>query len=308
MSSTASASTSVWRWPAKGARTDVLVMSATPIPRTLTLTAYGDLDVSRLTEKPPGRRPVDTRVLPVDRLDEVTAALGRMLASGAKAYWVCPLVEESETLDVAAAEARHAALAKVFPGRVGLVHGRMKTAERDAAMRAFRDGPPSVLVATTVIEVGVDVPAATVMVVEHAERFGLAQLHQLRGRVGRGAAASTCILLYAPPITEQARARLAVLRGDRRRVPHRRGGPAAARRRRPAGGQAERPARLPARRPRGPRRPARHRLRRRPADPRARPDLTGERGRALRTLLYLFERDAAIRTLQRRLSASSTSR
>ncbi|MBK8212051.1 MAG: ATP-dependent DNA helicase RecG [Rhodospirillales bacterium] len=282
----------------KGERTDVLVMSATPIPRTLTLTAYGDLDVSRLTEKPPGRRPVDTRVLPVDRLEEVTVALGRMLASGAKAYWVCPLVEESETLDLAAAQARHASLAANFPGRVGLVHGRMKTAERDAAMRAFRDGPASVLVATTVIEVGVDVPAATVMVIEHAERFGLAQLHQLRGRVGRSAAASTCILLYAPPIGEAARARLAVLRqtDDGFRIAEedlRLRGAGDLLGVKQSGLPAFRLADL-----------AVHADLLATAADDARlilerdPELTAERGRALRTLLYLFERDAAIRTLR----------
>ncbi|HYN39149.1 MAG TPA: ATP-dependent DNA helicase RecG, partial [Rhodospirillales bacterium] len=282
----------------KGGRTDVLVMSATPIPRTLTLTAYGDLDVSRLTEKPPGRRPVDTRVLPVERLDEVTAALGRMLAAGAKAYWVCPLVEESETLDLAAAEERHATLAAAFPGRVGLVHGRMKTAERDAAMRAFRDGPPGVLVATTVIEVGVDVPAATVMVIEHAERFGLAQLHQLRGRVGRSAAASTCILLYAPPVTDAARARLAVLRetDDGFRIAEedlRLRGAGDLLGVKQSGLPAFRLADLGV-----------HGDLLACAADDARlilerdPELTGERGRALRTLLYLFERDAAVRTLR----------
>ena len=149
----------------KGSAVDVLVMSATPIPRTLTMTAYGDLDVSLLTEKPPGRRPIDTRVMSIDRLDELVAAVGRMVEGGAKVYWVCPLVEDSEASDLAAAEQRHAFLQRAFPGRVGLVHGRMKTAERDAAMRAFRDGSIAVLVATTVIEVGVDVPAATVMII-----------------------------------------------------------------------------------------------------------------------------------------------
>ena len=191
---------------------DVLVMTATPIPRTLQLTAYGDMDVSRLTGKPPGRRPVETRVLPASRLDEVIEALKRALAKGARAYWVCPLVEESENTDLAAAEERAAMLREIFGGKVGLVHGRMKGAERDAAMAAFKMGETQLLVATTVIEVGVDVPEASIMVVEHAERFGLAQLHQLRGRVGRGAARSTCLLVYQPPLGPTAKQRLAALR------------------------------------------------------------------------------------------------
>ena len=191
---------------------DVLVMTATPIPRTLQLTAYGDMDVSRLTGKPPGRRPVETRVLPASRLDEVIAGLKRAVAKGARAYWVCPLVEESEKSDLAAAEERAAMLRGVFGAKVGLVHGRMKGAERDAAMAAFKAGETRVLVATTVIEVGVDVPEASIMVVEHAERFGLAQLHQLRGRVGRGTARSTCLLLYHPPLGPTAKQRLAALR------------------------------------------------------------------------------------------------
>jgi ATP-dependent DNA helicase RecG len=191
---------------------DVLVMTATPIPRTLQLTAYGDMDVSRLTGKPPGRRPVATRVLPATRLDEVIEALKRALAKGARAFWVCPLVEESELSDLAAAEERAALLRQVFGAQVGLVHGRLKGIQRDAAMAAFKTGETRVLVATTVIEVGVDVPEASIMVVEHAERFGLAQLHQLRGRVGRGAARSTCLLIYHPPLGATAKARLAALR------------------------------------------------------------------------------------------------
>ncbi|HEX9647636.1 MAG TPA: helicase-related protein, partial [Alphaproteobacteria bacterium] len=181
-------------------------------PRTLMLTAYGDMDVSRLTEKPPGRQPVTTAALPLSRLAEVVAAVRRALDQGDRVYWVCPLVEESEALDLAAAEERFGALAERFGARVGLVHGRMKPAERDSMMAAFAAGDITVLVATTVIEVGVDVAAATVMVVEHAERFGLAQLHQLRGRVGRGTRASSCLLLYAPPLGETARARLDILR------------------------------------------------------------------------------------------------
>jgi ATP-dependent DNA helicase RecG len=191
---------------------DVLVMTATPIPRTLQLTAYGDMEVSRLTGKPPGRRPVETRVLPATRLDEVIAALKRAVAKGARAYWVCPLVEESATSDLAAAEARAAELKAIFGAKVGLVHGRMKGSERDAAMVAFKAGETAILIATTVIEVGVDVPEATIMVVEHAERFGLAQLHQLRGRVGRGTARSTCLLVYHPPLGPMAKERLRALR------------------------------------------------------------------------------------------------
>jgi len=191
---------------------DVLVMTATPIPRTLALTAYGDMDVSRLTERPSGRKPVDTRVLSNERLEEVVDHLRGALAKGARAYWVCPLVEESEKTDLAAAEDRAAMLRKVLGKKVGLVHGRMKGPERDAEMAKFKSGETQVLVATTVIEVGVDVPEATIMVVEHAERFGLAQLHQLRGRVGRGSAKSTCLLLYQPPLGDIAKARLKTLR------------------------------------------------------------------------------------------------
>ncbi len=191
---------------------DVLVMTATPIPRTLALTAYGDMDVSRLEGRLPGRRPVQTRVLPADRLDEVIEHLRRALAKGARAYWVCPLVEESEKIDLAAAVERAETLSAALGNKIGLVHGRMKGPERDAAMAKFKAGDTNVLVATTVIEVGVDVPQATIMVVEHAERFGLAQLHQLRGRVGRGTDKSTCLLLYHGPLGETAKARLKTLR------------------------------------------------------------------------------------------------
>ena len=196
----------------KGNGCHTLVMTATPIPRTLMLTAYGDLDWSRLTEKPAGRKPVDTRVVPASRLDDVVAGLGRTMRQGGKAYWVCPLVEESENSDLAAAEERYTALAGVFGDRVGLIHGRMRAADKEAAMAAFADGAIRLLVATTVIEVGVNVSDATVMVIEHAERFGLAQLHQLRGRVGRGTQASTCVLLYQQPLAETAKARLETLR------------------------------------------------------------------------------------------------
>jgi ATP-dependent DNA helicase RecG len=187
-------------------------MSATPIPRTLELTLFGDLDVSRLDEKPPGRTPVDTRAVPLPRLPEVVARLRAAVAGGAQAFWICPLVADSEAADLAAAESRAEALAKVFGPRVGLVHGRLAPVERDATMARYLSGELSILVATTVVEVGVDVPAASIMVIEQAERFGLAQLHQLRGRVGRGTAASSCILLYEPPLSEIARTRLEVLR------------------------------------------------------------------------------------------------
>ncbi len=191
---------------------DILLMTATPIPRTLALTAYGDMEISKLTEKPPGRRPITTRALPLDRLDEVIASVERLRTRGGRAYWVCPLVSESENVDLAAADDRYAALTRRFGDRVGLVHGQMPAKQRDQAMAAFNAGAIDVLVATTVIEVGVDVPEATVMVIEHAERFGLAQLHQLRGRVGRGADDSSCLLLYAPPLGEAARARINIMR------------------------------------------------------------------------------------------------
>ena len=196
----------------KGRGVDTLVMTATPIPRTLLLTAYGDLDCSRLLGKPPGREPVDTRNIPNDRLGEVITSIGRAVKTGTKIYWVCPLIEESETIDLANAEARFAILKEHFGDEVELIHGRMKGPEKDAAMCRFSEGPANILVATTVIEVGVDVPEASIMVIEHAERFGLAQLHQLRGRVGRGDQRSTCLLVYAPPLTETARARLKMMR------------------------------------------------------------------------------------------------
>jgi ATP-dependent DNA helicase RecG len=195
-----------------GIGTDVLVMTATPIPRTLTLTAYGDMDVSQLHEKPAGRQPIDTRALPLERLDDVVQSLYRALERGAQVYWVCPLVEESDEIDAAAAEERFVHLKGVFDDKVGLVHGRMKAAEKDVAMKRFEDGDTRILVATTVIEVGVNVPSATVMVIEHAERFGLAQLHQLRGRVGRGAEKSSCLLLYQTPLGETATARIKIMR------------------------------------------------------------------------------------------------
>lgn len=196
----------------KGPKPDLLVMTATPIPRTLSLTAYGDMDHSRITEKPPGRKPVDTRTVSMNRIDEIIAGVTRAAAKGEQAYWVCPLVEESDLLDLTAVEERFESLKSVLGDRVGIVHGRMSGLEKDAVMQRFHEGEIAVLIATTVIEVGVNAPNATIMIIEHAERFGLAQLHQLRGRVGRGERKSNCILLFKPPLGETAKARLNVLR------------------------------------------------------------------------------------------------
>ena len=195
----------------KGDAVDVLVMTATPIPRTLVLTYFGDMDVSVIREKPAGRKPIETRALPLERIDDVANGLGRALDAGQRIYWVCPLVAESEDLDLAAAEERAAALQKLYGDQVGLMHGQMKSAEKDLAMSAFAAGKTRILVSTTVIEVGVDVPEATIMIIEHAERFGLSQLHQLRGRVGRGAEKSSCVLLYGP-LGETGRARMETMR------------------------------------------------------------------------------------------------
>ena len=282
----------------KGRGVDILVMTATPIPRTLQLTAYGDMEVSRLTDKPPGRQPIDTRVLPLDRLEDVAAGVARRLAEGAKVFWVCPLVEDSEAVDLAAASDRYEQLRQRFGDTVGLVHGRLGGAEKDAVMAAFSEGSVNLLVATTVIEVGVNVPAATVMVIEHAERFGLAQLHQLRGRIGRGWAAGTCLLLYAPPLGEAAHARLATLRAtdDGFKIAEedlRLRGPGEMLGLRQSGLPAFRLADL-----------AIHGDLLPVASDDARlvlardPDLKGPRGEALRTLLYLFERDAAVKYLR----------
>ncbi|MBE9635534.1 ATP-dependent DNA helicase RecG [Salipiger mangrovisoli] len=197
----------------KGAAADVLVMTATPIPRSLALAQYGDMDVSVLDEKPPGRKPVQTALLSTERMGEVVQHLRKAVAEGRQAYWVCPLVEESEVSDLSSAEERFKRLrAELGEGVVGLVHGQMPPAEKDAAMARFVAGETKVLVATTVIEVGVNVPNASIMVIERAEIFGLAQLHQLRGRVGRGAAASTCLLMYQPPLGESGMKRLTTLR------------------------------------------------------------------------------------------------
>ena len=277
---------------------DMLVMTATPIPRTLALTAYGDMEVSRITEKPPGRKPIDTRAMALDRLPEVIHAVRRKIATGGRVYWVCPLVQESEAVDLAAAEERFGALERIFSTSVGLVHGRMKATEKDRMMAAFSDGSIAILVATTVIEVGVDVPDATVMVVEHAERFGLAQLHQLRGRVGRGDASGTCLLMYAPPLGETARARLNIMRetDDGFRIAEedlRLRGAGELLGTRQSGMPAFRVADL-----------AEHADLLAVARDDAKlilgrdPELQTDRGQALRVLLYLYECDAAVRYLR----------
>lgn len=196
----------------KGASVDVLVLSATPIPRTLVLTYFGDMDVSELRQKPAGRQAIDTRAIPSSRLAEVMDAVGRAIAAGKLVYWICPLVEESEAVNLTDAEQRFESLRERYGDKIGLVHGRMRGTEKDRVMAEFAGRQISVLVATTVVEVGVDVPEATIMVIENAERFGLAQLHQLRGRIGRGSEASTCLLLYREPLGEMSAARLKVIR------------------------------------------------------------------------------------------------
>jgi len=196
----------------KGVHPDILVMTATPIPRTLALTSYGDMDISRLDEKPKGRKPIDTRIVPVEKMQAVIDGLERVLDKNEQIYWVCPLVEDSEMLDLASAEERFLHLSARFGARVGLLHGRMKAKEKEAVAEGFKRGQFDILVATTVIEVGVDAPGATVMVIEHAERFGLAQLHQLRGRVGRNDKQSSCILLYKGPLGVSGKARLNIMR------------------------------------------------------------------------------------------------
>ena len=282
----------------KGAGVDTLVMTATPIPRTLVMTAYGDLDVSKLDEKPPGRKPIKTNFLSIEHLDRVIDRVAVNLDEGAKIYWVCPLVEESEQSDLMAAEERAATLQRRFGERVAVVHGRMKAAEKDAVMHAFKDGSVDLLVATTVIEVGVDVPAATVMIIEHAERFGLSQLHQLRGRVGRGDRESACLLLYGNPISETGRARLKVMRDTE-------DGFLIAEEDLRLRGAGEvlgtKQSGLPAFRLVDPEEHV-HLLSTARDDARLLldkdPELEGQRGQAARTLLYLFERDGAVRYLR----------
>lgn len=276
----------------------MLVMTATPIPRTLTLSHYGEMDVSRLDEMPPGRQPIETRVIAGERLDEIAQALGRHMAKGGQAYWVCPLVEESEQSDLAAAESRAESLRQLFGDKVGVVHGRMKGPEKDAVMSDFQSGALGVLVATTVIEVGVDVPNATLMIIEGADRFGLAQLHQLRGRVGRGDQHSICLLLRGNALSETSRARLALMRetNDGFRIAEedlrlRGAGEILGTRQ---SGEAE--FRLA-----GPERTAAL-IEAATQDARLLVDrdggLEGERGQAARTALYLFERDAAVGLLR----------
>lgn len=292
---------------AKGQRdkggVDILVMTATPIPRTLSLTAYGDMDVSKLTEKPPGRGPVDTRTIAADRYLDVVSAVTRKIRAGEQVYWVCPLVEENEQLDLAAAAERHSALKlalepELGEGSIGLVHGKMTPGEKDAAMEAFATGKSKLLVATTVIEVGVDVPNATLIVIEHAERFGLAQLHQLRGRVGRGGKPGACLLVYSGPLGETAKSRLKIIRetDDGFRIAEedlRLRGAGEVLGTRQSGLPDFRVADLAAHAELlvAARDDARLILER---DPK----LASERGKALLTLLYLFERDAAIQYLQ----------
>ena len=282
----------------KGAAADMLVMTATPIPRTLMLCAYSDLDTSRLIDKPTGRLPVKTRALPTSRIEDVVTRLHAAIKDGARVFWVCPLVDESELIDLEAATDRHAFLNKRFPGRVGLVHGKMKGNEKDAVMASFAKGELDILVSTTVIEVGVDIPEASIMVIEHAERFGLSQLHQLRGRVGRGNQTSSCLLLYAPPLTETAQARLNILRetDDGFRIAEedlKLRGAGEMLGTRQSGLPQFRIADI-----------AKHQDLMMAARDDARlilekdPDLTSDRGKALRVLLYLFEKDAVIQTLR----------
>ncbi len=279
---------------AKGAAVDVLVLSATPIPRTLVLTYFGDMDVSELREKPAGRQPIDTRVVPMSRLNDVFDAVGRALETGKLVYWICPLVDESEKLDLTDAEQRFKSLQQRFGEKVGLVHGKMRAPDKERAMAQFASHATGLLVATTVIEVGVDVPAASIMVIENAERFGLAQLHQLRGRIGRGSEASTCLLLYKEPIGEMSAARLKAIREttDGFRIAEedlRLRGEGDVLGTRQSGMPGYRLARVEA-----------HAQLIAQAREEAisimrdNPNLQGRRGEALRVLLYLFEKDEAL--------------
>lgn len=285
------------RLTAKGITPHMLVMTATPIPRTLVLAAFGDMDVSKLTEKPAGRKPIQTITIPTERTGEIVGRLRSALAEGKKAYWICPLVEESEESDLMSVEERHATLVSSLGSGIGLIHGRMSGPEKDAVMMAFKSGEIRLLVATTVVEVGVDVPDATIMVIEHAERFGLAQLHQLRGRVGRGDEASTCILLYKGPLGETGHARLSIMREteDGFRIAEedlKLRGEGELLGTRQSGTPGFRIASLEAHADllEIARRDAAYLIERDP-------DLTSERGKAVRTLLYLFRRDEAIRFL-----------
>lgn len=283
---------------AKGSAPDMLVMTATPIPRTLVLTAFGDMDVSKLTEKPVGRQPITTAIVPMERMGELVERIRKAVSEDQKIYWICPLVEESEVVELTSAEERFESFKSVFGERIGLIHGRMSGAEKDEAMRAFKQGETRLLVATTVIEVGVDVPDATIIVIEHAERFGLSQLHQLRGRVGRGDKPSTCLLLYKGPLGEIAQARLKVMREteDGFRIAEedlKLRGEGELLGTRQSGTPGFRLASIEAH---GDlleiaRKDARYIL---ASDP----DLESERGQALRVLLYLFGRDEAIRLLR----------
>lgn len=282
----------------KGSAPDMLVMTATPIPRTLVLTAFGDMDVSKLTEKPAGRRAITTAILPMERLSELVDRMRRAIADGQKIYWICPLVEESELVDLVSAEERFQSLQPLLGNQIGLVHGRMTGPEKDAAMLAFKNGETRLLIATTVIEVGVDVPDATIIVIEHAERFGLAQLHQLRGRVGRGDKPSTCLLLYKGPLGEVARARLEIMREteDGFRIAEedlKLRGEGELLGTRQSGTPGFRLASIEAHQEllEIARKDARYILGRDP-------ELQSARGEALRVLLYLFERDEAVRLLR----------
>jgi ATP-dependent DNA helicase RecG len=285
------------RLTAKGVSPHMLVMTATPIPRTLVLAAFGDMDVSKLTDKPAGRKPIQTVIVPGERIGDIIARMRAAVTEGKKIYWICPLVEEDEESELMSVEERHAVLAKSFGAQAALIHGRMSGPEKDAVMMGFKNGETRLLVATTVIEVGVDVPDATIMVIEHAERFGLAQLHQLRGRVGRGSEASSCILVYKGKLSQNGEARLKImretedgfviaeedlrLRGEGELLGTRQSGtPGFAIASLEAHGDLLEIARKDA-----------HYLLDRD------PDLSSPRGEAIRTLLYLFRRDEAIRFL-----------